>query len=153
MIHRDFSEHSTSPRKCIFGCKDKLNLFSFPKDLAILDQSIQFVFPCQQPSYKYVSICSLNFTDNSFIDKVQYNTGFAGRLKLKVKVVPSLKGKGIRQRECSFTGLYHSLPRPFGKPPGIRPIRKYFSQSLRRMLPLGESSTYEIITETPKIKI
>jgi len=38
-----------------------------------------------------VWICSLHFTDDSFMNKNQYDAGFVGRLKLKVEAVPTLK--------------------------------------------------------------
>ena len=37
-------------------------------------------------------MCSLHFTDDSFMKKNQHDALFAGRLKLKVEAVPTLKG-------------------------------------------------------------
>ncbi len=57
-----------SLKKCVFGCKGKITLFSFPKNLA--------------------------FVDEHFINKSRFNAEFAHRLILKDGAVPAIKDPG-----------------------------------------------------------
>ncbi len=74
-----------SLKKCVFGCKGKITLFSFPKNPALREQWMQFVFWGQQQSFSSV------FVDESFINKAQFYAGFAHRLTLKDGAVPAIK--------------------------------------------------------------
>ncbi len=40
-----------SPKKCVFGCEGNITLFSFPKNLELCVQWMQFVFPGKQQSF------------------------------------------------------------------------------------------------------
>ncbi len=77
-----------SLKKCVFGCKGKITLFSFPKNPALCEQWKQFVFPGHQRSFASV------FVDESFINKAQFEAGFAHRLILKDGAVPAIKDPG-----------------------------------------------------------
>ncbi len=68
-----------SPKKCVFGCKGKITLFSFPKNPALREQWIQFVF---------------RGSNERFINKAQFDAGFAHRLILKDGAVPAIKDPG-----------------------------------------------------------
>ncbi len=59
-----------SPNKCVFGCKGKITLFSFPKNPALREQWMQF------------------------INKAQFDAGFAHCLILKDGAVPAIKDPG-----------------------------------------------------------
>ncbi len=77
-----------SLKKCVFGCEGKITLFSFPKNPALREQWMQFVFPRQQRSFSSV------FVDERFINKAQFDAGFAHRLILKDGAVPAIKDPG-----------------------------------------------------------
>ncbi len=74
-----------SLKKCVFGCKGKITLFSFPKNPVLREQWMHFVFPGQQWSYASV------FVDERFINKAQFDAGFAHHLILKDGTVPAIK--------------------------------------------------------------
>ncbi len=74
-----------SLKKCVFGCKGKITLFSFPKKTALRKQWMHFVFPGQQRSFSSV------FVDERFINKAQFDAGYAHRLILKDGAVPAIK--------------------------------------------------------------
>ncbi len=75
-------------KKCVFGCEGKITLFSFPKNPALRKQWMQFVFAGQQRSF------SSGFVDEGFINKAQFDAGFAHRLILKDGAVPGIKDPG-----------------------------------------------------------
>ncbi len=77
-----------SLKKCVFGCEGTITLFSFPKNPALRKQWKQFVFPGQQQSFSSV------FVDERFINKAQFDAGFAHRLILKDGAVPAIKDPG-----------------------------------------------------------
>ncbi len=77
-----------SLKKCVFGCKGKITLFSFPKNPALCEQWMQFVFTGQQRSFTSV------FVDEHFINKSRFNAEFAHRLILKDGAVPAIKDPG-----------------------------------------------------------
>jgi len=64
-----------------------------------------FAFPGQQYSLENVWICLLLFMGNSFMNKALYDAGFAGRLKVKVEVVPTIKGHRSELQSVSETAL------------------------------------------------
>ncbi|XP_048051053.1 zinc finger protein 883-like isoform X1 [Megalobrama amblycephala] len=94
-----------SPKRCVFGCKGKITLFSFPKDPALREQWMQFVFPGQQRSCGSLFVCSRHFSDECFTNKAQFDAGFADRLRLKDGAVPSIKhpGHGSEPQDVSKT--------------------------------------------------
>ncbi len=77
-----------SLKKCVFGCKEKITLFSFPKNPALREQWMQFIFLGQQRSFTRV------FVDERFINKAQFDAEFAHRLILKDGAVPAIKDPG-----------------------------------------------------------
>ncbi len=92
-LHSDALLHRTrsgrkSLKKCVFGCEGKITLFSFPKNPALREQWMQFVFSGQQRSFSSV------FVDERFINKAQLDAGFAHRLILKDRAVPAIKDPG-----------------------------------------------------------
>ncbi len=72
-------------KEMCFGCEDKITLFSFPKNPALCKQWMQFVFSGQQRSVSRV------FVDEGFINKAQFDAGFAHRLILKDGAVTVIK--------------------------------------------------------------
>jgi hypothetical protein len=84
-----------SPKKCVFGCQGKTTLHRFPKNQALRDQWMEFVFPEHQHSCASVLVCSMHFEDDFFINKAQFEAGFANRLVLKDGAVPTLKVNGL----------------------------------------------------------
>ncbi len=77
-----------SLKKCVFGCEGKITLFSFPKNPALHEQWMRFVFSGQQQSFSSVLV------DERFINKAQLDAGFAHRLILKDGAVPAIKDPG-----------------------------------------------------------
>ena len=92
-----------SSREYVFCCEGKLTVFSFPKDPVILDQWMRFVLPGY--SWQRVWICQLHFSNYSFMNKNQYEIGFARRLKIEVETVPTLKPLKKHKFELSFKCL------------------------------------------------
>ncbi len=78
----------TMSLKCVFGCEGKITLFSFPKNPALREQWMQFVFPGQQWSFESM------FVEERFINKAQFDAGFAHCLILKDGAVPAIKDPG-----------------------------------------------------------
>ncbi|CAI5657963.1 unnamed protein product [Oreochromis niloticus] len=81
-----------SPKKCIFGCEGKLNLFALPKEERIRQQWIQYLFSDQRPPKATVYVCSRHFSEDSFVNKAQYDAGFSARLLLKDGALPFIHG-------------------------------------------------------------
>ncbi len=77
-----------SLKKCVFGCKGKITLFSFPQNPTLHEQWMHFVFPGQQQSFSSV------FVDECFMNKAQFDAGFARCLILKDGAVPAIKYPG-----------------------------------------------------------
>ncbi len=77
-----------SLKKTVFGCEGKITLFSFPKNPALRKQGMQFVFPLQQWSFSSVLV------DERFINKAQFDAGFAHRLILKDGAIQPIKDPG-----------------------------------------------------------
>ncbi len=82
-----------SLKTCVFDYEGKITLFSFPKNPALSEQWMQFVFPGQQQSLSSV------FVDKLFINKAQFDTGFAHHLILKEGAVPAIKDP-VRIQNC-----------------------------------------------------
>ncbi len=74
-----------SLKKCVFDCEGTITLFSFLKKPALREQWMQFVFLGQRRNFSSV------FVDESFINKAQFDAGFAHRLILKDGAVPAIK--------------------------------------------------------------
>lgn len=72
-------------------CRRTQSLHNLPSDPNIRNAWLNFVFK-EVPDHvnKTLSICSLHFTEDSFINKTQFNAGFAERLRLKNGAVPSI---------------------------------------------------------------
>ncbi len=51
---QEWLEKNVSKKECVFGCEGKLILFSFPKNPALREQWMRFVFPGQQRSFATV---------------------------------------------------------------------------------------------------
>ncbi len=75
-----------SLKKCVFGCEGKITLFSIPKNPALRKQCSLFF----QGSTCFSSV----FVDERFINKAQFDAGFAHRLILKDGAVPAIKDPG-----------------------------------------------------------
>ncbi len=89
-----------SLKKCVFDCEGKITLFSFPKNPALRKQWMQFVFPGQQRSFSSV------FVDERFINKAQFDAGFAHRLILKDGAVPAIKSRSwFRTADGKWNGI------------------------------------------------
>ncbi len=73
-----------SLKKCVFGCEEKITFFSFPKE-RYMNSGCSLFFSVQQQSFSSV------FVDESFINKAQFNAGFAHCLILKDGAVPAIK--------------------------------------------------------------
>ncbi|XP_052458985.1 uncharacterized protein LOC128017581 isoform X2 [Carassius gibelio] len=82
-----------SPKKCAFGCQGKATLHILPKETALRNQWLQFIFnEHQRRRCASVFVCSLHFEDACFTNKAQFDAGFAKRLFLKDDAVPTKKG-------------------------------------------------------------
>ncbi len=99
-------------------------MFSFQKNPALYEQWMQFVFPGQQISFSSV------FVAERFINKAQFNAGFAHHLILKDGAVPAIKDPGHDSElqmvsEMGFNvcvllaidaSTHHTLAPPLGAP-------------------------------------
>ncbi len=86
-LHGTRSERM-SLKKWVFGSEGKITLFSFLKNPALRKQWMQFVFPGKQQSFSSV------FIDECFINKAQFDAGFAHRLILNDGAVSAMKDSG-----------------------------------------------------------
>ncbi len=77
-----------SLKKCVFGCEGKITLFSFPKQPTVT-WTVDIV--CFSGAAMEFLKC---FVDERFINKAQFDAGFAHRLILKDGAVPAIKGPG-----------------------------------------------------------
>ncbi len=77
-----------SLKKCVFGCEGKITLFSFPKQPTVT-WTVDIV--CFSGAAMEFLKC---FVDERFINKAQFDAGFAHRLILKDGVVPAIKDPG-----------------------------------------------------------
>ncbi len=75
----------TSLKKCVFGCEGKITLFSFPKQPSVT-WTVDIV--CFSGAAMEFLKC---FVDERFINKAQFDAGFAHRLILKDGAVPAIK--------------------------------------------------------------
>lgn len=99
-----------SRRKCFFNCEKKLPLFGLPKDDGTRRLWIQFAFPDLPPQHNTnINLCALHFTDESFVNRAQYNAGFSARLLLKEGAVPTLLGHSGPSVVSVFTGMFFPL--------------------------------------------
>ncbi len=74
-----------SLKKCVFGCEGKITLFSFPKQPTVT-WTVDIV--CFSGAAMEFLKC---FVDERFINKAQFDAGFAHRLILKDGAGPSYK--------------------------------------------------------------
>ncbi len=77
-----------SLKKCVFGCEGKITLFSFPKQPTVT-WTVDIV--CFSGAAMEFLKC---FVDERFINKAQFDAGFAHRLILKDGAVPAIKDPG-----------------------------------------------------------
>ncbi len=77
-----------SLKKCVFGCEGKITLFSFPKQPTVT-WTVDIV--CFSGAAMEFLKC---FVDECFINKAQFDAGFAHRLILKDGAVPAIKDPG-----------------------------------------------------------
>ncbi len=78
----------TSLKKCVFGCEGKITLFSFPKQPSVT-WTVDIV--CFSGAAMEFLKC---FVDERFINKAQFDAGFAHGLILKDGAVPAIKDPG-----------------------------------------------------------
>ncbi len=76
-----------SLKKCVFGCEEKITLFS-PKEPTVT-RTVDIV--CFSGAAVEFLKC---FVDERFINKAQFDAGFAHRLILKDGAVPAIKDPG-----------------------------------------------------------
>ncbi len=77
-----------SLKKCVFGCEGKITLFSYPKEPTVT-WTVDIV--CFSGAAMEFLRC---FVDKRFINKAQFDAGFAHRLILKDGAVPAIKDPG-----------------------------------------------------------
>ncbi len=73
------------------SCKGKISLFSFPKNPA-LRMRMQFIISGQ--FFQVYKFFPNHFSDECFINKAQFDVGFAHHLMLKDEAVPAIKAPG-----------------------------------------------------------
>ncbi|XP_051993513.1 activating transcription factor 7-interacting protein 1 isoform X3 [Xyrauchen texanus] len=89
------------PHRCaVPGCGQTKPLNKLPKDPDVREKWMQFIF-CGRPSHGSVnlSVCSVHFKDDCFENKSQYDAGFARKLLLKDKSVPTILGTTTTQTD------------------------------------------------------
>uniref|UniRef100_A0A671QGZ6 THAP-type domain-containing protein n=1 Tax=Sinocyclocheilus anshuiensis TaxID=1608454 RepID=A0A671QGZ6_9TELE len=79
------------------GCGRTQSLHNLPSDSNNRNAWLNFFNEVSAHVSKALSICSLHFTADSFVNKTQVDTGFAERLRLKSNAVPSI---------LDLTGMY-----------------------------------------------
>jgi len=70
-----------SSRKCVFGCEGKLTLFSFPQRPSDFGWVVAVCVSWLATPVRKGLGCLLRLEDGRFLNKDQYDAGFAGRLK------------------------------------------------------------------------
>ncbi|XP_067280190.1 uncharacterized protein [Pseudorasbora parva] len=75
----------------VSGCGRTQSLHKLPSDSSFRNEWLNFIFD-EVPAHvgKTLRVCSFHFTAESFVNKTQFDTGFAERLRLKHNAVPSL---------------------------------------------------------------
>ncbi len=92
----------------MFWLWGKDNLFSFPKNQRYVNIGCSFFFQGQQRSFSSV------FVDERFINKAQFDAGFAHSFILKDGAVSAIKDRHSSARHSSLFSSAH------GTPPGAR---------------------------------
>lgn len=78
----------------LLHCPDKFPLNGLPKEEGVKNQWLKFIFTTVPQHYNpKLSLCSLHFTEDCFLNLAQFNAGFSKRLVLKEVAVPSLWGQ------------------------------------------------------------
>lgn len=79
-------------KRCgIPGCERKTSLHRLPKDPDDRNKWIQFIFKeCPSHVSTDLRVCSLHFTIDCFKNKSQHDAGFAQKLLLKERAVPTV---------------------------------------------------------------
>ncbi|KAM4620361.1 uncharacterized protein ACJ7VT_007047 [Polymixia lowei] len=139
-----------SPRKCFFGCEGKLILFAFPKEESTRQHWIQFLFTGQKQSYATVFVCSRHFTEDSFLNRAQYEAGFSARLVLKDGAVPCVKGRVSESSTSQQTSTTHVTTqyRHTGSQTDPEPTVSVATQFCPLMLSVGTQLSYSASTKS-----
>ncbi len=143
-----------SLKKCVFGCEEKITLFNFPKEPTVT-WTVDIV--CFSGAAMEFLKC---FVDERFINKAQFDAGFAHRLILKDGAVPAIKDPGhdselqmvseTASNVCVLLAIgasaRHSLAPPTRMPPGARLFSERIVNlylSFRNMIKLKTFWRYE----------
>lgn len=83
-----------SRRRCFLHCRDKFPLHGLPKEDELKTRWLKFIFTTLPADYNpNLSLCSLHFTEDCFLNLAQFNAGYSKRLVLKDGAVPTLLGQ------------------------------------------------------------
>ncbi|XP_045907473.1 uncharacterized protein LOC123972204 isoform X4 [Micropterus dolomieu] len=87
-----------SRRRCVLHCEGQPSMHRLPKDESLKNQWIKFIFNTVPQDYSpNLLLCSNHFREDCFLNRQQYNSGFAQRLVLKDDATPTLFGPGDPQ--------------------------------------------------------
>ncbi len=77
-------------RRCALRCESEFASFSFPKDEAVKNQWLKFIFTTIPQQYNHnLLLCSHHFTDDCFSNLCGFNVGYINWLSLKDGSVPT----------------------------------------------------------------
>ncbi|XP_065099685.1 uncharacterized protein [Paramisgurnus dabryanus] len=81
-------------RRCYFHPDCKSPIYGLPKDDKIREQWLSFIFnSSSEHNNPNIFLCAAHFTEDSFINREEYNAGIAQMLNLKKESVPTLSGQ------------------------------------------------------------
>ncbi len=81
-------------KRCYFHPAIRSSVFGLPTDAVVREQWLKFIFNSVPDNYNpNVAVCAAHFTEDSFQNLHQFNTGFTQRLLLKHGAVPTLKAE------------------------------------------------------------
>lgn len=85
-------------KQCVVaGCKaHSASLHTLPNEPVIKDEWLKFIYDTiPEKCSRSLTVCSTHFTPDCFLNRVQFNQGFAQKLLLKEGAIPTLHGVSI----------------------------------------------------------
>ena len=96
------SRRSSSVAQCLVVNYHK-SVFLLPSSKPLKKQWVDFIFS------RNAQVCAKHFTDDCFLNLVQYKDGLAERLEMESGAVPTLLGSATNLEQVSELPLYHCV--------------------------------------------
>ena len=96
------SRRSSSVAQCLVVNYHK-SVFLLPSSKPLKKQWVDFIFS------RNAQVCAKHFTDDCFLNLVQYKAGLAERLKMESGLVPTLLGSDSNLGRVNPLPLYHCV--------------------------------------------